>query len=80
MTNLLKNKIALVTGGAGGIGSAICKKLADEGASVIVTYNSNAEKAENLVKILNDIKFGVGKTLKNIQNNQKMQQKKTLKK
>ena len=52
MTKLLKNKIALVTGGAGGIGSAICKKLAEEGASVIVTYNSNAEKAENLVKIL----------------------------
>jgi 3-oxoacyl-[acyl-carrier protein] reductase len=49
---MLKNKIALVTGGAGGIGSAICKKLADEGASVIITYNSNAEKAENLLKIL----------------------------
>ena len=54
MTKSLKNKVALVTGGAGGIGSAICKKLAEEGASVIVTYNSNAEKAENLVKILND--------------------------
>jgi 3-oxoacyl-[acyl-carrier protein] reductase len=52
MPESLKNKIALVTGGAGGIGSAICKKLAEEGASVIITYNSNAEKAENLVKIL----------------------------
>ena len=49
----LQNKIALVTGGAGGIGSAICKKLADEGASVIITYNSNAEKAESLLKELN---------------------------
>ena len=48
----LKNKIALVTGGAGGIGSAICKKLADEGAHVVITYNSNVEKAENLLKIL----------------------------
>lgn len=48
----LKGKIALVTGGAGGIGSAICKKLAEEGASVIVTYNSNAEKAEKLVGTL----------------------------
>ena len=48
----LNKKIALVTGGAGGIGSAISKKLADEGASVVITYNSNAEKAENLVKIL----------------------------
>ena len=52
MAQTLENKIALVTGGAGGIGSAICKKLADEGASVIITYNSNAEKAENLLKIL----------------------------
>jgi 3-oxoacyl-[acyl-carrier protein] reductase len=52
MSKTLKNKIALVTGGAGGIGSAICKKLAEEGASVIVTYNSNAEKAQNLVETL----------------------------
>ena len=53
MGQTLQNKIALVTGGAGGIGSAICRKLADEGASVVVTYNSNAEKAENLLKTLN---------------------------
>ena len=52
MGQTLKNKIALVTGGAGGIGSAICKKLANEGASVVITYNSNVEKAENLLKIL----------------------------
>jgi 3-oxoacyl-[acyl-carrier protein] reductase len=49
---LLNKKIALVTGGAGGIGSAICKKLADEGASVIITYNSNAAKAEALLQSL----------------------------
>ena len=52
MAKTLNNKIALVTGGAGGIGSAICKKLAEEGASVIITYNSNAEKATDLLKIL----------------------------
>ena len=52
MAQTLENKIALVTGGAGGIGSAICKKLADEGARVVITYNSNVEKAENLLKIL----------------------------
>jgi 3-oxoacyl-[acyl-carrier protein] reductase len=48
----LKNKIAVVTGGAGGIGSAICKKLADEGATIIITYKSNKEKAE---KLLNEL-------------------------
>jgi 3-oxoacyl-[acyl-carrier protein] reductase len=58
MGELLKNKVALVTGGAGGIGSAICKKLAEEGASVIITYNSNAEKAENLANILRGTDFG----------------------
>ena len=52
MAQTLKNKIVLVTGGAGGIGSAICKKMANEGASVVITYNSNVEKAENLLKIL----------------------------
>src|SRR3954452_459220 len=46
--NTLAGKISLVTGGAGGIGSAICKKLAAEGASVIITYNSKPEKAMDL--------------------------------
>ncbi|MCU7549735.1 SDR family oxidoreductase [Chitinophagaceae bacterium LB-8] len=50
--NSLKGKIALVTGGAGGIGSAICKKLACEGASVVVTYNSKPEKAKQLLNEL----------------------------
>lgn len=46
--NTLAGKIALVTGGAGGIGSAISRKLASEGASVIITYNSKPEKAKLL--------------------------------
>ncbi|MFT5195623.1 MAG: 3-oxoacyl-[acyl-carrier protein] reductase [Cellvibrionaceae bacterium] len=39
-------KIALVTGGGGGIGSAICQKLASAGYRVIVNYRSNLEKAQ----------------------------------
>lgn len=52
MTKPLENKIALVTGGAGGIGRAICEKLAAEGATLIITYNRNQDKAEQLASTL----------------------------
>ena len=39
---------ALVTGGSGNIGSAICKRLAGDGFDVIVHANRNAERAEAL--------------------------------
>lgn len=45
----------LVSGGAGEIGSAICRKFAENGFNVIVTYNSNSEKAEKLLAELNGI-------------------------
>lgn len=40
---------AIVTGGSGGIGSAICRALCEEGYHVIVCYNSGRESAEKLV-------------------------------
>ncbi len=48
----LAGKIALVTGGAGGIGSAISRRLASAGASVVVTYSKSRERAEALVESL----------------------------
>jgi 3-oxoacyl-[acyl-carrier protein] reductase len=45
-------RTAIITGGAGGIGSAICRKFAESGYSVIITYNSDKEKAEKLLASL----------------------------
>lgn len=41
----LEGKVALVTGGSGGIGAAICERLAQAGAKVATNYR-NREKAE----------------------------------
>ena len=46
----LTNKIALVTGGAQGIGRTISLELAKAGASVVVNYNRSADQAKLLVE------------------------------
>lgn len=42
------NRTAAVTGGAGGIGEAICRKLAEDGYRVYICYGSSKDKAESL--------------------------------
>lgn len=46
----LSNKVAIITGGAAGIGRAITKTLASYGAKVVINYNRSAEAAESLQK------------------------------
>jgi 3-oxoacyl-[acyl-carrier protein] reductase len=57
MNQTLKNKRALVTGGSRGIGAAIVKRLASEGANVAFTYASSPAQADEVAKAAQD--FGV---------------------
>ena len=51
---LLEDKIALITGGSRGIGSALVRTFAAEGAKVAFTYRSSAGPANELVAELGD--------------------------
>lgn len=50
MHNILKDKICIVTGSSRGIGAAIARGYAKEGAKVVITYLGQKAKAEEVAK------------------------------
>ena len=51
-------RIALVTGGMGGLGEAICIKLAELGDKVITTYSPSNSTAKDWLRKMNDMGYG----------------------
>ena len=51
---MLKDKVAIVTGGTRGIGRAIALKLADKGANIVINYRNSDKEAEELKAILEE--------------------------
>ena len=44
----LQGKVAIVTGGGTGIGAATARRLAEDGANVVINYHSSADAADAL--------------------------------
>jgi 3-oxoacyl-[acyl-carrier protein] reductase len=59
---LLAGRVALVTGGSGDIGQAICLALASAGARVAVHYGRSREKADRVVEVIGGLSAGASST------------------
>ena len=57
---LLKDQVAIVTGGTKGIGRAISLLLAEEGARVVANFSRDVEAAENLMEQAKSKRLSMG--------------------
>jgi 3-oxoacyl-[acyl-carrier protein] reductase len=55
VTDELKGRVALLTGASGGIGKAIARRLADEGADLCLSYGRHADDAESVAEYAREL-------------------------
>ena len=60
----MENKVAIITGGAGGIGSSVCSNFVDEGTKVVIA-DVDYDRSKALADELGDYAIGVEVDVKN---------------